>query len=282
MFRLWVCGEFKMSDILLTKLSAGIFSSKTVERFVHRHLDVPPSPVPPEKPQEIYLKIDTTYFGRWGCCMVYKAGKQIIFWDFDLRENYLRYLNNLIKLTEWGYTIKGVTSDKHRGLLEAVGCLFPGIPHQHCLVHIRRSCETLLTKNPETEAGQELLMIVSHLTEIKDKYMRNIWFNWLARFGDRYTDFTNQRSKTDDGTHHWWYTHKNLRKAYRSLLYSLDHMFLYLDRPGLEKDTNGLESEFSHLKEKLRRHRGLKRDRKIAFVKWYWHFKTTKKTQLNS
>lgn len=279
MFRLWVCSELKVADILLTKLSTGISSSKTVERFVHRYLASPPVPTPPRKPQEIYLKIDATYFGRWGCCLVYKAVTRIIFWDFDLRENYLGYLNNLIKLTEWGYIIKGVTSDKHGGLLEAVRRLFPGIPHQYCLVHLRRYCEALLTKHPETQAGQELLVIVSHLTEIDDHYTRDIWLKWFTRFGERYTNFTNQRSHATDGTKHWWYTHKNLRKAYRSLLNSLDHMFLYLDHPGLERDTNGLESEFSHLKEKLRRHRGLKRDRKISFVKWYLHFKATRKTR---
>ena len=277
MFRLWVCGEFKVSDILLTRLSTGISSAKTVERFVHRYLASPPVPAPPRKSQEIYLKIDATYFGRWGCCLVYKAGTQIIFWDFDLRENYLGYLNNLVKLREWGYQIEGVTSDKHGGLLEAVQGLFPGIPHQYCLVHLRRSCETLLTQHPETPAGQELLIIVSHLTEIHDHYTKDIWLKWFTRFGERYTDFTNKRSYANDGTKHWWYTHKNLRKAYRSLLHSLDHMFLYLDHSGLEKDTNGLESEFSHLKEKLRRHRGLKRDRKISFVEWYLHFKATRK-----
>jgi Transposase, Mutator family len=279
MFRLWVCSSLKISDVLLTKLSSGISSPKTAERFVHQYLDYPPRPTPSTEPREIYLKIDSTYFGRWGCCLVYKTGKEIIFWDFDLRENYLRYLQNLIKLTEFGYVIKGVTSDKHRGLLEAVKGLFPNIPHQHCIVHLRRHTETLLTKHPETEAGRDLLVIVSLLTEIRDTYHRDIWIKWLERFGIRYQSFINQRSYANDGTRHWWYTHKNLRKAYRSLVHSLDHMFLYLDHPGLESNTNGLETEFSHLKEKLGRHRGLKRHRKISFVRWYWYFKTNKKTQ---
>ena len=53
-----------------------------------------------------------------------------------------------------------------------------------------------------------------------------------------------------------------------------DSLFLYLDYPDLPKDTNGLEAEFSHLKQKLGAHRGMKRSRKINFIRWYFYLKS--------
>jgi hypothetical protein len=51
----------------------------------------------------------------------------------------------------------------------------------------------------------------------------------------------------------------------------MDNLFMYLESEGLEKDTNGLESEFSHLKQKINAHRGLKRTRKWSAIYWYIH-----------
>ena len=53
---------------------------------------------------------------------------------------------------------------------------------------------------------------------------------------------------------------------------SINHLFCYLDDNNLDKDTNGIESEFSHLKQKINMHRGLKRRRKIAVIYWYIFF----------
>lgn len=80
-------------------------------------------------------------------------------------------------------------------------------------------------------------------------------------------------SKTEDGMNTWWYTRKNMRKAYRSLKQSQDHLFLYLDHKNLDKDTNGLESEFKHLKAKLSSHSGLRKKKREAFISWYLHLK---------
>ena len=128
--------------------------------------------------------------------------------------------------------------------------------------------ETLLTRRPDTEAGQDLLEIVKYLNSIRNHNEKEIWLRWFSRWEERYLTFVNQRSRTTDGTKHWWYTHKNVRKVYRSLATSLGHLFLYLDHPGLEKDTNGLEAEFTHLKQKLSVHKGLKHHRKINLIKW--------------
>jgi len=175
-----------------------------------------------------------------------------------------------------GYLIKGVTSDQHGSLISAVLNLFSDIPHQYCLVHLQRSCQSLLTRKPQTEAGQQLLELVRVLNTITDHYQANIWLKWLERLERRHESLIKQRTYGIDektGRKTWWYTHKNLRRAFNLLQNSKNHLFLYLDYPELSKDTNGLEAEFSHLKRKLSLHRGLKRQRKINLVRWYFYFR---------
>lgn len=229
--------------------------------------------------QEVYLKIDGTYFKKWGCALVYKAGRRIIFDGFTVRENYSSYLLDLIKIKELGYEVKGVTSDGVASLNSALKTFFDDkqnpIPHQRCLVHLQRQSQTLLTRNPETQTGMDLLEIIKQINTIKNHYEKNIWIKWFERIEKRNQAMWNQRTyQNKEGRKTWWYTHKNLRRAYRTIKNSLPNLFLYLDYPLLPKDTNGLEGEFSHLKSKLSLHRGLKRGRKINFVKWYFYLKS--------
>ena len=190
------------------------------------------------------------------------------------------YYFNLTQIIKLGYIIKGVTSDRHGSLTSALkSILAADIPHQHCLVHLQRLCQSLLTRNPKTEAGKELLELVRFLNKINNHYEKNIWLKWFERLTRRHEDLIKERTyfKNEEGRTTWWYTHKNLRRTFRTIERSKDNLFLYLDHPDLLKDINGLEGEFSHLKTKLSIHRGLKRGRKANFVKWYFYFKSTSK-----
>lgn len=248
-----------------------------MRRHFHRFLNNPPAPKPLEELEEIYLKVDAKYFGRWGCLLLYKAGRNLIYWSFVKRENFANYIYDLTQIKGLGYIASGVTSDWHGSLVSAVDYVFKGnIPHQRCLVHTQRLCESLLTKNPQTEAGVHLLEIVKDINQIRNHYEANLWVNRFSFWEKDYGHLTKQRScgVREDGRRTWWYTHKNLRRAFRTLKATLNHLFLYLDHEGLEKDTNGLESEFSHLKQKISMHRGLTRERKIKAIYWFCHFKS--------
>jgi len=106
------------------------------------------------------------------------------------------------------------------------------------------------------------------LNDVKTQSDKTVWTAWLKRFEERYGDFIKQRTYHED-RRHWWFTHRNLRRAFLTLKKSQANLFIYLDNPNIEKDTNGLESEFSHLLQKLTNHRGLRRRKAISFVKWY-------------
>lgn len=156
--------------------------------------------------------------------------------------------------------------------------MFPNIPHQYCLVHIQRRCQTLLTRNPDTIQGHDLLQIVKFINKINNHTEKIVFINWINLYEKRYDSFLNQRTYSIDsnGKRSWWYTHKNVRKAFRHIKTSLNNMFFYLDDPNIPKNTNGLESEFTYLKSHLKRHRGLTRKRQENYVNIYWKIKSEK------
>ena len=151
--------------------------------------------------------------------------------------------------------------------------MIPDVPHQRCLVHTQRFCQSLLTRHPKTEVGVQLLEIVKCLNHVKNKYEKVIWIKWFERFKKRHINQINERTYAEDKKH-WWHAHKNLRRSYRTLKISINNLFLYLDYHRLYKDTNALESEFKHLKQRLSVHKGLTRKRKINFIKWYFYLKS--------
>lgn len=222
--------------------------------------------------------MDAKYFGKWGCVIVFKEGRNIVFWQFCNRENYRNYLVSFSKFMELGFLVKSITSDKNSSLVSAVKTFYPNIPHQYCTVHIQRRCQSFLTKNPETNAGIDLLELTKFINKIKTVNDRNIFLKWLNRFETKYNSFLKQRTYTMDPTSNkkWWYTHKNVRTAFRHIKSSTNNMFFFLENNQVPKDTNGLEAEFTHLKQKLNSHRGLTRNRQQNFVNWYWFFKSKK------
>ena len=251
-------------------------SPSTLRRRFHEYLDVPPSIHKAEELTDIYLKVDATHFKKYGCLIVCKAGSRIIYYSWHASENLVAYLEIFNRLKYMGYRVKAVTSDKHGSIVSAVKLSFQDIPHQYCTVHIQRLCTSLITRNPQTEAGVKLKEIVSKVNRIQGKHEKEEWQKQFRQFAHDYMDIMKQRTymRREDGTKTWWYTHKNLRHAFIFLRNSESNMFFYLEDGNLPKDTNGLEAEFTHLKSKLRIHRGLKRERRINFLYWYFCFKT--------
>lgn len=256
-------------------------AKKTLIGSFHAFLAELPPIKPLSAPKEIYLRCDGKYFGRYGCSLVFKESGNIIFWHYVGKESYSAYLYCFAVLKQLGYVVKSVTSDKHGSLIAAVKRMFPDIPHQYCLVHIQRRCQTLLTKKPETQAGRDLLELVRCINKITNQNEKLVFLKWLDNFEERNKNILNQRTYKKDGSVNpkdpektWWYTHKNLRLAFNILKSSRDNMFFYLEDSNIPKDTNGLEAEFTHLKTKLNMHRGLSRERRSNFVYWYWFLKS--------
>ena len=220
-----------------------------------------------------HLLLDGDWFGN-RVVIIYKdwETKKILLWRFgggEFKENIACDINFL---TASGYPLKGVTSDWGGGIVSAVNCLnIPDLPHQRCLVHVQFFAERLITKHPETEAGQELLKIIYHLNSIKYPSEEFTWTAWLNRWAKRHEQTLLEKSYGEAGR--WWYTHGNLRRVYYSLIHTLDHLFLYLKYPPLPKDTNCVEGFFGQLDSKMGRHRGQTEGRRESFIAWYFYLR---------
>lgn len=271
LFTKWISTSVTIQT--LTETKGCDVSPHTLLRHFDQFLDSVPPFVPQKTAQSIYLKADGKYFGKWGCILVFKEGKNIIYWDFVQRENYANYRHAFHEIRKLNYEIQGLTSDWHGSITASFFDIFPDFPHQRCLVHTQRFCQTYLTQNPETEAGKELLEISRCLPENHSKNDRDIWLKWFLRWEQKYISFLKERTYQEHSKK-WWYTHQNVRRVYRSLKLTFDHLFLYLDYQKVEKDTNGLEAEFNHLKQKLAVHKGLTRKRKVNFIRWYFYLKS--------
>jgi hypothetical protein len=53
---------------------------------------------------------------------------------------------------------------------------------------------------------------------------------------------------------------------------ALQYLLRYLNDPEIPSSTNRIEGFFGHLKDKLRLHRGLSKQAKKSFIKWYLYF----------
>jgi hypothetical protein len=224
--------------------------------------------------KKVHLLIDGSYFTN-GLCLV-------LYYDHDIRyvqlyretnqEKYREIKEDLENLKRLGVEVHSITCDGHKAILKAVRKVFPEAKLQRCLVHIKRQVKNYLSHKPKLNQSLELLRIANKITTIKTHEQRN---EWLKLFYDWYENnkmFVNEQSKSDD-TGRFWYTHKNLHAACSLLILALPNMFCYLDDAEIPYTTNRLESYFSHLKEKLTLHRGLRFEAKKKFIKWYLHFK---------
>lgn len=155
--------------------------------------------------------------------------------------------------------------DAQKGLLKAIQELRPEAKIQICIFHIWKTIRKKLTLNPETGAGKLLLQIarflLSKVKEGKELDLETKIFlfkNWLEDWHDRFKDFISEKTITQDGKH-WFYTHKNVRSAYRTLKKHLDNHFLFqfATSKNVPRTNNGIEGGInSQIKRLIWMHRG--------------------------
>lgn len=124
-----------------------------------------------------------------------------------------------------------------------------------CHFHQKQIIQRYLTSNPRLEAGIELKKIAAMLCDSREE----IFAKQLKDWHEKWADFLKERT-IDPMTGRWHYTHRKVRAAYRSLNTNLPYLFTFKQYPELNipNTTNSLDGSFSHLKGKLRIHRGLK------------------------
>jgi hypothetical protein len=183
-----------------------------------------------------------------------------IHWQFVRHETLEEYVSGIKHLETNGWNVLGIACDGKRGLFSAFG----NTPVQMCQFHQAAIVRRYLTNSPKLDAAKELKSIVETLTKCGKEEFVSLLDAWHKKWKDFLAEKTHSLA-----TGGWFYTHRTLRSAIRSLKTNIPYLFTYLDHPELNipNTTNSLESIFSQIKKKIRVHPGLKIDRKIKIIK---------------
>lgn len=217
--------------------------------------------IPPKvhKPRPIALVVDTTFVGDLAVIVFRDQKKrENLWWIFAEDEKLVYYQLGKVTLEKLGYTIISVTADGLPGLPN----VFNEIPFQFCHFHAQKNITKYLTKRPKLLESVELKHIMSRIMEYNHDSFVLALYSWR----DRHYDFLQERTVHPDGN--WSYTHRRLRSAIRSMLKMSSYLFTYQSRTDIRIPTtsNTLEGHFSHLKVRLKVHRGLSLNRKKKVI----------------
>ncbi len=252
-------------------------SQSSLQRLFKFYLKSPPKNTVESK-GHVHLLIDGTYFEN-GLCL-------ILYYDYDIQyvqlfretnqEKFREIKEDLLNLKKLGTQVYSVSCDGHKAIMKAVIKTFPNAILQRCVVHVKRQIKSYLGAKPQLAQAKDLLYYSRQITRIDTLEQAGQWLVEVHHWYGQQEEFINQKS-VNEKTGRSWYTHKHLHQAATHLINAIPHLFSYLNDEQIPKSTNQIEGYFSHLKEKLSLHRGLRFEAKKNFIKWYLHFKNQEK-----
>jgi Transposase, Mutator family len=249
------------------------YSQRHLKNVFSEYLASPPKLkiYPSEK---LNLIIDGTYFSNDICLIVYRDNtiKFTQLYRITDGEHYSEIKEDLANLLLLGVQVESITCDGHRSLLKAIRDLCSEVIVQRCLVHIQRECKIWLTAHPRTIPGMELLKLVHQIHRINTNEKHQQWLIEVWCWYETYKSFINEKVYSNR-TNRYWFKHKAVRRSFVMIKNALPNMFQYLFNERIPKSTNALESFFGHLKSHLLLHRGLTKEHRKNFIKWYLYFK---------
>jgi len=213
------------------------------------------------EPQGLVIVADATFFGRAYGFIIFRAPeiKKNLYIHSLMYESIYQYQLGRIAIENQGIKIKAIVLDGRPGVRN----LFLDVPVQMCHFHQKQIVQRYLTTRPKLQAGIELRTIADILTFSNEKEFQNKINCWHKKW----ETFLKEKT-TNPITGRWSYTHKRVRSAYRSLNTNLPYLFTYQKYPefNIPNTTNSLDGSFSHLKEKVGIHRGLREPIKYKMI----------------
>ena len=212
-------------------------------------------PIPAEP---VALTFDGTFFGRGYGLLIYRAQGRNIYWQEIESERICDMEAGLLHLRDQGWRFSSITIDGRKGAISLVNRLFSDMPVQLCLFHQKAIVRRYLTGHPKTLCGKELRALVAFLGFIPEK----IFMDCLDDLRKRYADFLKERNELNQ------FKHRRLRSALRSLRSNAPYLFTYERFPerGIPHTTNSCDGSFAHWKNKVKIHRGLRKERRAKMI----------------
>lgn len=231
------------------------------ESWIRQQLDKFPVKTPVVKPCPVVVVADMTFIKRTYGVAVARTPhlKKNLAWKMSTTENATVYRDLRWQLWIKGFEVQAAVIDGRPGLIE----VFWDVPIQMCHFHQMQIMTRYLTTRPKLIAGQTLRHIAMCIPRSNEDDMRRLLVNWH----NKWKDFLKEKTYNPQ-TRRWFYTHKRLRSAFRSINRNLPILYTYQKYPELNipNTTNSLDGTFSHLKDMLRIHRGLRRNRKLKLI----------------
>ncbi len=217
----------------------------------------------------INLTVDATFFGRAYGFLVFRDAQKVVYFKEIKTETVKEFQDGINVLKAANYIILSVTIDGRRGYIKSIRKLLGNIPIQMCLFHQKLIVRRYVTDKPRSECGRDLkeLMHLLCKPDLQQKFINQ--FHFLQ---NKYHGLLLHRDEFKR------YKYSNLRSAFRSIDSNMERLFTYTDfkDSNIPSTINNLESIFSHLKDKIRVHRGLGENRKkkaIRFLLKNWRKK---------
>lgn len=203
----------------------------------------------------INLLIDATFFGREYGFLVFHDCQKVIYFKEIKTESIKDFKEGIMALKAANYCILSITIDGRRGYINNIRKLLGNIPIQMCLFHQRAIVRRYITDRPRSKCGKDLkeLMNLLKYPEYQQEFIDRFY-----NLKEQYHYFLNQRNELGH------YKYSSLRSAFRSIDSNMLYLFTYTDikDSNIPSTNNHLEGMFSHIKEKIKIHRGLDKNRK--------------------
>jgi hypothetical protein len=212
---------------------------------------------PEHQGEAVNLIFDTTYFCKELGTMIFRANSQNLYWKHILNETVADYEEGLKKVSQ-SYYFLSFTIDGRKGVIQMLEKEFPGTPIQLCIFHQIKTINKYITKKPKTECGKSLRKLILSLKDTK----REIFEKKFNDIQDLYSNFLKEKNNNNE------FVHKKLRSAIRSIKTNINYLFTHEEFPDLKipKTTNSCDGYFSHLKSKVKLHRGISLGRKKLLI----------------
>lgn len=209
----------------------------------------------------INLQIDATFFGREYGFLVFHDCSNVIYFKEIRTESVKHFREGIIALKAANYCIQSVTIDGRRGYINNVRKLLGPIPIQMCLFHQKAIIRRYITDRPRSQCGKDLQELMHLLCKPEEQQ------NFIDQFyllQEKYRPFFLKRNELGH------YKHNAIRAAFRSIDSNMLYLFTYTDFKSLSipPTINHLEGLFGHLKERIKIHRGLDKNRKKKAVRF--------------
>jgi len=209
------------------------------------------------------IHIDATYFGRnTGIIIAIESDTgAVLYMEHIKHERVLDCQTAVNHIENCGYHIDGIIIDG----IQTLFSVFSQYKTQMCQFHMVAIVRRKLTKNPQLQAGIDLLEIIYGMKSANKKLFIEQYDKWCSRWKTFLAEKT-----VNEVTGRKFYTHQRLRSAKNSIDFHLPYLFTFEEVEGMPRTNNKLEGRFTDLKKNLNVHSGMSEENRKRFINGFF------------